>query len=947
MKKRLICICLCVVTLLSLVLTGCSTQSDDEIVKDMIRQQSKDAYTLTMWVVSEKEVDAETVAEVTSAVNDLTRTKYNVNLVIKYFTADEYYTVLDQTLAAYSASATGKVPALGDFDVPADGLYEAIYRDEQPNQVDIIYIGDLKNENGDLLMSGEEMYNDLRSKGHLADISGYLSNATVAKIYEYIAPTLLEAVKEEDATFAIPNNNVIGEYTYMLLNKELMERYSMQGKVLAGQMNSFYSESVYQYLNMVLADRNNDGVVLPVDASYEDCLSMLAYYWSVDPDDFSLNSDSFSIFGSVYGALGSIKRGETLYGTASLFEDPQFVSAYLQLNKYRLNNEQFFRTSENESVAYTDVALKFCKGDLDDLTVVDGVSYYYEGDECYYAVPVRYPSVETEDVYDSMFGVCAYAPTEQIESSMEILAYLNTDAEIRNLLQYGVEEEYYNVIDGNVVRTDKGEKYVMDLFTTGNAFITYPESWMSNTVWENGKEQNRDAQISPMLGFDLVAEALANTSVAGTFKEPQAHRHSLTYYTGLSKESFDDNLLLKAWIESCDKKANGVYMYKTITKVNKNYYATYYVYNTMGASSMMLETDSITDKAKKETGLDITLAYKSISTTDTSVRNYELSVISYTFPTDYKGSIGCTVDGKKTTIVTETKNRNMEFDLLNTANYTVNAYTDLSMAYFCNNATIYNQLIEWKEAPGNVPTNYVLTWEETEADGSVKYHYVVYRKNISYATSTLVYPVGGETTPTLKLQYTAYDGVEPTGSYRDYALCYVCISGNANVVAGTPIFAENGVTDTARTELIKVSEDIGFDMVGALDTELVKYAAALNDEIKALLDACTTYGAFETLVNDLCVLLNTTTPVSVNDAGEPVLQSDALVQTVMNGVVGGDFETLYKNLCHMTSSATMQDPEDPDADVIEELGESRIYYFSPFGIYYTWAEKNGYLPEKK
>ena len=57
--------------------------------------------------------------------------------------------------------------------------------------------------------------------------------------------------------------------------------------------------------------------------------------------------------------------------------------------------------------------------------------------------------------------------------------------------------------------------------------------------------------------------------------------------------------------------------------------------------------------------------------------------------------------------------------------------------------------------------------------------------------------------------------------------------------------------------------------------------------------------------------------------------------------------TMYANIAHMTSVGTMQNPDAPENDVIEELGENRVYYYSPAGIYYLWLTEYGYLPKEK
>ncbi|MBQ9774120.1 MAG: hypothetical protein IJW30_05595 [Clostridia bacterium] len=942
MKKRLICMCLCLVTLLSLVLTGCSETTDEENLAAINAAESRGAYTLTMWIVSENKVDEETCAEITAEINNLTQTKHKTKLVIKYFTAEEYYDALSESLAAYSASSSGSVAGSG-VDMNDDGLYQEVYPALQENQVDILYIGDLEGADGELLMSGEEMYRDLVSKGHLAEMDSYLKASAVKKIYEYVSPTLMEAVKENDITYALPTNDVIGDYTYMLINKELMDAEKLQGHFLDGSINGFYNEYVYRYLNKLLASNPAEGTLLPVDATYEECLALLAHYWSVDPEAFDLDSDAFSIFGSQYGDVEKLTRGEAVLGTASLFEDPAFVSAYLQLNKYRLEEENFFRNASNSDVAYDNVAIKFIEGDLDILTFEEDIPYYYEGDECYYVVPVKYPSVSEEDLYDNMFGVCVYSGTEQVRRSMEILTYLNTDAEIRNLLQYGIEGEHYNMIGGEVVRGEKGDRYQMDLFATGNAFIAYPEAWISDTAWDNGKIQNGEALIEPLLGFDLSAYA-ESLSIATPFKDPTDNPYQLSYVTGLSKDALSSDLLLKAWIESCDEKAEGVYVYNNSVKGTNETTSTFYVYNTLGESDLKLQTSSVINQTnKKVIGLDITLAYDSVYTTDSSALGYELSIVSYTCPKDYTGQLRCTVDGKSTPVTIKARDRSLNVDLLNTDNYAIDVYTDLTLAHFYGQDEIYNQLMAWKETASGAPVNYVLTWRETDENGVTYVNYVVYRENLTTATSVSVYPIGGAKNPSLKFQYTDYAGTAVGAGYRDYVLTYVRVAANDGVTVGVPTFVLNDAKDSARTVTV-TSEALDFDLMGALDTDLVKYANALNAQISDLLASCTTYEELEAVVADLVILLSTKTAPTVE-----MLKSEAVLAAVAdeNGAIKGDLEALYRNVRHMTSSRTLKEIDSSVSGKVDGLNEDRVFLYSPFGIYQKWLTENKFGEEEE
>ena len=75
MKKRLFCLALCLVMLAATVLTGCSSKSIDEVQSEFKKTASESAITLTMWLVSEKEVDSETASRITKAVNNITESK--------------------------------------------------------------------------------------------------------------------------------------------------------------------------------------------------------------------------------------------------------------------------------------------------------------------------------------------------------------------------------------------------------------------------------------------------------------------------------------------------------------------------------------------------------------------------------------------------------------------------------------------------------------------------------------------------------------------------------------------------------------------------------------------------------------------------------------------------------------------------------------------------------
>ena len=59
---------------------------------------------------------------------------------------------------------------------------------------------------------------------------------------------------------------------------------------------------------------------------------------------------------------------------------------------------------------------------------------------------------------------------------------LNTNSELRNLLQYGVEGVHYELDEDE--RVDRfNNDYIMDINTTGNIFVAYPEENVTDEEW--------------------------------------------------------------------------------------------------------------------------------------------------------------------------------------------------------------------------------------------------------------------------------------------------------------------------------------------------------------------------------------------------------------------------------------------------------------------------------
>ena len=518
MKKKLLCLFLCFAMLLSfsVCLTSCNKSEEDEEELGTENEADRSTMTLSMYVVTENKVDTpEEIAAyqaVEDEINKITKSKFKTQLEMFFLTEDEYYATVEGAIIATEeeaklAEAAAKAlkkyvreqkqagntnteqvhsqfyamnPQYAKYQettlaegeestTTADetilnelGVAELKYPELTPNQVDILWLG------------GLEKYEEYAQNEWLSQLNEELNGAS-KKLKDYIYPAFLNAANNATGgTYAIPNNNIMGEYTYLLLNKELLKKY-------------YYDANLENIKS--LADI--EAFMADVKAYEPDYIPFAGkgelynvHYWTIDPDTYTYDRNAFQIVGQVYNYAAAYEN-KTNMQFGNLLRNEDYINQVITLKKFE-ENEYFV-----ENYKSTDkFAATVVKGNADLAKVY--------GDE-YEMVMISRPLADEDELFASMFGVGAY--TASVSRSMEIITYLNTNSDFRNLLQYGIKGVNYRINE----MTDKLERlnqtYMMDLNKTGNIFIAYPEEDMDVDAWEWATKQNLDAGTYPTVGF--------------------------------------------------------------------------------------------------------------------------------------------------------------------------------------------------------------------------------------------------------------------------------------------------------------------------------------------------------------------------------------------------------------------------------------------------------------
>ncbi len=509
--------------MLSLVLTSCSVASGGvETVEggegEDLAESDRTPVTLTFWLPSESEIKDDTVAMVQGAVNTYLKSNFSTAVELKIFTEAAYKAEIDERIAAIEEKAEQEkleeerrkeeerynrlhgitteattAPETVETEVETFkddyGIKQEKYPAVDPYQMDIFLITD---------------YNDYLAyieRDALSELDTTL-NATSKVLKSYIYPLFLSAAKFNGSTYAIPNNHALGEYKYLLLNKELVKELYYDEEVLAADVLaagnlSGCEEFIYDVMKYSESD------VTPL-LSWVDPAGM--YYWSEDGE--------WSVLASNYGSTPTMDQACTIN---SIFKNNVFKANFKLMKGF----EEAGAIAEDPATCEK-FAVGVIEGDASDIKA-------YEED--YYISVYDYPKATQEELFSGAFAISSY--TENFDRAMEVIVALNTVPELRDILQYGVEGVHFNYNpDGTVTKLN--DDYNMNILYTGNVYMASLEEGTDPNVWEYAKDVNLNSYLTPF----SVVPGLKNKENAANYAEIEKLSEDL--YKRLMEVSLED-----------------------------------------------------------------------------------------------------------------------------------------------------------------------------------------------------------------------------------------------------------------------------------------------------------------------------------------------------------------------------------------------------------------------
>lgn len=245
-----VCVLLVVCMLAPLAFAGCDSG------ESRFDAQNRKAALLTIRFLVEDSTTSEALELVQKEMNYITETKYTTRVVLIGLTRDEYDAEITRLFDAYdeeqerlkeeeeiskSIEKESKEQARKD---KAAGITQApTKRPTDPPKTTELYTEKIewpkleKDQFDILLITSSEMFQELAADGRLSGLDEDLG--TKAKVLrEYIHPSIMMAGQYGGQTLAIPTNKVIGEATYIAVNKRLAEEFNAAAEAQAAALEA-------------------------------------------------------------------------------------------------------------------------------------------------------------------------------------------------------------------------------------------------------------------------------------------------------------------------------------------------------------------------------------------------------------------------------------------------------------------------------------------------------------------------------------------------------------------------------------------------------------------------------------------------------------------------------------------------------------------------------------
>ncbi|MCH1624362.1 ABC transporter substrate-binding protein [Ferdinandcohnia quinoae] len=350
------------------------------------------------------------------------------------------------------------------------------------------------NEKLDLIVATAPLYQLQAAKGQLIPLDGLLKTHGKG-ITEAVPSNLLEGVKVGGEIYGIPSMRDIAVNFGFLMRKDIVDKYNID----LSQVKTW--EDLGPVFETV---KQNEPNIVPVAAEMGTTIALGGLYDTLGDTlgVIAINDDKIINMYEDSNYEAAIKLARKWYESGYIMKDAA-TSQEAQANIVKAGKA--FGYFANMKPGFAKQEQNITGFEMVEVTLTDN-----------YLLTTAAAGVNMAIARNS----------ENPEKAMEMMNLLYTDKDIMNLIANGIEGKHYQVKDDGTIKLPDGvteSNYVFNQWLIGNNFLTYPWEGNSPQLWDEMKEFNESAIVSPALGFTfnpdpVKTEIAACTNVLNQYK---------------------------------------------------------------------------------------------------------------------------------------------------------------------------------------------------------------------------------------------------------------------------------------------------------------------------------------------------------------------------------------------------------------------------------------------
>lgn len=290
---------------------------------------------------------------------------------------------------------------------------------------------------------------------------------------------------------------------------KLLESGNVNGRQLAIPAKQFNSEKKGFYYNKTIADKL--GITVPDKGTLDDFEKVL-YQVKASGEDImcyfvgggDINLMAWMVPYEAYGneaAYGAVMDSSKDTVVENLYATEEYRDYVLRMYKWRqdgiIEKDPADTTSGNE---YQYTQRLFCGvGNYSPIQMNENQHIAAENGFEYGYMTMVEAQVTNSSVAESMWGIARNS--ERPDKALEFLNLLYSNAEVANIMKYGLEGENYNFVEGSDDIIERNNSYFPMFYVGGNQREMYLQTPAGEDFIEQCEAQEKEAKVSPLLGY--------------------------------------------------------------------------------------------------------------------------------------------------------------------------------------------------------------------------------------------------------------------------------------------------------------------------------------------------------------------------------------------------------------------------------------------------------------